>query len=91
MITFWLEEQYRKLFGEVCDAELMPYVGCADMLMGGLDNPGVLARIGKDFVIGRRRIWIPKDTKQELPFVRIKNNSMYSDGLVLTPYDETDV
>ncbi|MBM3303951.1 MAG: hypothetical protein FJY76_02550 [Candidatus Aenigmarchaeota archaeon] len=91
MVIFWLEERYRKLFGETCDEEVMPYVGCDGILMGGLDNSGVLARIGKQFVLGRRNIWIPKGTEQEIPFVRIDNNSMYNSGLVLTPYNENDV
>jgi hypothetical protein len=87
MISLWLREQDRELFGEACD--LGSYQG--EILTGELENTGVLAKLRKQFVLGKEGIWKPRDTDQEYHFVRIDNNSAYPDGLVLTPYSETDV
>ena len=89
MMDLWLREEDKNLFEEACKIELDSYRD--DILTGKLDNEGLLAKIGKKFVLGKHSIWKPKDSDQEYPFVRIRNSSSYSNGLILTPYSAIDV
>ncbi len=90
-IEFWLKEADQKLFAEVCDAKLVEYLDADDILTGKLENTGLLNNISKRFVLGRKGIWISRGTVQKNPFVYIKNNSAYPEGLILTPYSREDM
>ena len=64
MTNFWLMEQDRALLGELYGGGLTAYK--PQILVGHLDNPGLLAKIGGRFVLGRERILIPKNTDRNL-------------------------
>ena len=88
-LNLWLREQDKTLFRGLCKISLN---SCKDkILTGTLDNPGLLAKVGKKFVLGKTSVWIPRDTDKKYYFVRIDNSSAYSNGLILTPYSEIDV
>lgn len=88
-VKLWIRGLERGLFECVCDMELSEYPN--GKLTGLLENPGLLAKIGKQFVLGKKRVWEARGTGQALYFVRINNNSAYPDGLILTPYSAEDV
>lgn len=94
VIELWLREgRDEKRFQDVCKGvELKKYFK-SNILTGCLEgnNEGKLSALRKEFVLGRIKKWKPKDAEQLFPFVRIDNNSVYPDGLVLTPYSEIDV
>lgn len=93
MIELWLREQDKTLLENLSKVSLSGYLDSSvgRILTGTLDNPGVLSKIRKEFVLGRESVWIPKDTDQKYHFVRIDNSSAYSNGLILTPYSAIDV
>lgn len=88
-LNLWLREQDKNLLEELCKISLISYND--QILTGSLDNPGFLAKISKQFVLGRVSAWIPKDSDQKYPFVRIDNSSVYPNGIILTPYSDIDV
>jgi hypothetical protein len=93
-LKLWVREADKGLLAESCDIELSTYVN--DILTGRLDNEGLLAKIGKSFVLGKEGIWTskaenPKSKKQEISFAKIKNSSAYPNGLILSPYSAVDV
>lgn len=88
-LRLWLREQDKTLLEELSKISLNSYGD--QILTGILDNPGLLAKIGKRFVLGKEGIWIPKDTDQKYHFIRIRNSSVYLNGLILTPYSDIDV
>ena len=93
-MQLWLRGKDEQLFKDVCHIDLSGY-GPSDgeLLTGELDKPGILGRVYNNFVLGRKRIWMPKETGlgEGLPFVRINGNSAYPSGLILTPYKWIDV
>lgn len=89
-IVLWLRPCDKELFESIIpDVNLEKY--SEDILKGLLEEPGYVAKIKKHFVLGRKKIWTPKDTEDKIAFVYIKNNSAYGNGLILTPYSDTDV
>ena len=90
MIELWVREhEIQKLFEEGCKIDLNSYK--SHILTGRLNNPGFLAKIRKQFVLGKEGVWIPKDSNQKFHFVRIDNSSAYPNGLILSPYSAIDV
>jgi len=92
-VTLWIQSDNRGRLEQVCEIDLEE---CLEgILTGGFEDPGHLAKVRKKFTLGKRQTWRVKlkgDATQEgLDFVYIKNNRAYREGLMLTPYSETDV
>jgi|GEM_PF-2823729 len=86
-IHLWLEKSDEDRLQGV-EITLTNYPNSDGILEGWLDNAGLLAKIGKDFVLGEKKIFLPAN----MEFVRVKGNSNYDKrGFILTPYSETEV
>ena len=89
----WIRECDAELFKEACrsarksceDVELSTHL--RDILTGKLSNDGLLGKLKGMFTLGAVKVWQPQGAK----FVRVSGNSMYSDGVILTPYSDVDV
>ncbi len=88
-IKLWIRELDKKLFQDICDIELSEYPD--GKLTGQLEKPGVLGKIGRQFVLGKKGLWETRGSDHGLHFVRIKNNSLYQTSLILSPYSSEDV
>lgn len=93
MIQVWLKNKDIKLFWKLIKTEkhiLSLYSG--DILTAeGIENTGIIGSMRKEFAVGKIRFWKPEDFDQTWKFVRINNNFMHPEGLILTPYCEVDV
>ena len=93
-VIFWLKEEDRELFESLYRTKLNLYPNVERILTSNLEDPGVLAKIGTRFVLGRRGIWIPKTkngNRKIYPFVKIDTNSAHRDGIILTSYSGVEV
>lgn len=90
--TVWLRECDVGLFSEACKSARMggEDVGLSthlkDILTGRLSNDGLLAKLKGMFTLGAVKVWQPQGAK----FVRVYNNSIYPEGIVITPHSEID-
>jgi len=86
--NLWINEEDKDLLTEIDPLELREY--SKGLLIAQLGDPGSLSRFDKKFVFGRRRMWPGEAQKVKIPFVHIKRNSAYADGLILIPYPADD-
>jgi hypothetical protein len=84
----WVSRPDADMLRGIVPVELTEHL--KDILTGEIGNDGLVAKIRKSFVIGRKRIWIPT-SGQHFPFVRVDNHPMYPNGFVMTPYSAVDV
>jgi len=93
MIQVWIKDKDIKLFHRLVknsNYSFSPYLENV-LTTENIKDPGVLGSMRKKFTVGKIGIWRPRGSNQIYRFVRINNNSMYPDGLILTPYSEIDV
>jgi hypothetical protein len=88
-IQLWLGKEDSKLFKRLCKAPLRKHL--EGIVTAQIQEPGFLANMGRNFVLGKKGLWVSKNVLQKRSFVYIKSNSAYPDGLVLTPYSGIDV
>lgn len=62
-----------------------------DILTAEVENSGLVGGFRYYFCVGKVGRWAQRDNSQVFQFIRIDNHSLYTDGLILTPYSAEDV
>jgi hypothetical protein len=91
-LQLWIRQSDKERLTAACKVNLSADVD--DTLTGVLSDPGFLSKIGKMFVLGRKKLWVPKGfdaASKNFPFVYVKNSGAYKEGLILSTYSNLDV
>lgn len=90
-LRVWVSTDDAEMIKGIVPVELEVHLG--SILTGEIEDAGLMGVVGRQMVIGRKRLWVngEGEQKQSIPFVRIDNHPMYPSGFVLTPYSAVDV